>query len=258
MQTPNYKFSKRLIVGLSAVSLSVAVISGLFTQVQAQSQTVSRDQPSSTSISPIVRFEPVDDRPLDDSRGGASRPTDIKCSRDESYHPAMTPLLPASKQGLTSTPRPTFWVYIPQTSAPQAHFTLKDENNQGVYQALIPITKTGEIVSVSLPENQPPLEVGKTYQWSVALICQPTQTDIPIVSGKVRRVKPDSALGTQLGKSTSLEQAASYGQAGMWYDMVNSLAQLRKTQSADSTIAANWVHLLNSVGLEDIATKPLQ
>ncbi len=258
MQTPKSQFSKRRALGLRALSLSVAIISSWFTQVQAQSQTVPRGQPSSTSISPIVKFEPLDDQQLDDSRGGASRPTEVKCSRDEAYRPAMTALLPASKQGLTITPHPTFWVYIPPTSSPQAHFTLKDENNQGVYQAIIPITKTGEIASVSLPENQPPLEVGKTYQWSVALICQPSQTDIPLVSGKVRRVEPDSALRTELGKSTSLEQAASYGKAGMWYDMLNSLAQLKKSQSSDTTIAANWVHLLNSVGLEDIATKPLQ
>ncbi len=92
----------------------------------------------------------------------------------------------------------------------------------------------------------------------MALICQPTQTDIPIVSGKIRRVELDWTLQTQLEKKNSLDQAALYGQAGVWYDMLNSLAQLKKTQPNETTIAANWVHLLNSVGLEEIATKPLQ
>jgi hypothetical protein len=34
-----------------------------------------------------------------------------------------------------------------------------------------------------------------------------------------------------------LEQAALYGKAGIWYDSVNLLAQLRKTQPSDQALA---------------------
>lgn len=258
MKRPNPQFSQCTLLTLSLLSLSITVFSSLFTQVPAQSQTVPRDQTAYTNITPIVKFQPPSGRRVGDSRGGATRPTAVKCSQDAAYRPSMTPLLPDSKQGLTNMRHPTFWVYVPPTSAPQIHFTLKDENNRGIYQSLIPITKTGEIISINLPEDGPPLDVGKTYQWSVALLCQPTQTDIPIVGGKIELVEPDSVLRTQLEQKTALEQAASYGQAGIWYDMVNNLAQLRKTQPNNSTITTNWIQLLNSVGLEDIATKPVQ
>ena len=262
MKTTKFKILKPMMLGLSILSLSIAVNSDLFTQVQAQSDlALTAAESSSTEFTPIVTFKPDSNEELDASKGGASRPTDIKCSNDETYNPPMTSLLPASQQGLTVTTHPTFWVYIPQTSAPQAHFTLKDENNRGVYQTRFPINKVGRIVSISLPKDEFPLEVGNTYRWSVALICQPTQTDIPIVGGKVKRVELNSTTITTQNSGTSSElllaEAVSYGKAGYWYDMLHSLAQLRQTHPNDNIITTNWVHLLNSEGLEKIATKPL-
>jgi Domain of Unknown Function (DUF928) len=246
---------------LIALSLSFTVFSSLLTPAQAQINP--NTQLSAISINPIVRFEPPDDQKVDDSRGGASRPTAVKCSQDgQTVSPAMTPLTPNSKQGLTVASHPTFFVYIPPTSAPQAHFTLRDENNRGVYQSLLPIKNTGGVVSITLPTDQPPLEIGKTYLWSVALLCQPTQTDTPMVGGQVRRVELKSAQisprytsGTTSQKAL-VEQAALYGKSGIWYDSVNLLAQLRKTQPSDQALATNWVQLLDSVGLEAIASQP--
>ncbi|NEP12118.1 MAG: DUF928 domain-containing protein [Symploca sp. SIO2C1] len=256
MKTAQFKILKLMMLGLS-----VAVFSGLFIQVQAQSQRTLRSESTSSNITPIVNFEPPNEQKIDKSRGGASRPTDIKCSRDETYSPPMTSLLPSSQQGLTVATHPTFWVYIPQTSAPQAHFTLKDENNRGVYQTRLPIKKAGRILSISLPKDKSPLEVGKTYRWSVALICQPTQTDIPIVGGKVKRVESNSALMSHQSVGTSsellLEEAVSYGKEGYWYDMLNNLAKLRQTHPDDNIITTNWINLLNSEGLEKLANKPL-
>lgn len=241
-----------------AFPLSLSVFSNLLAPVQAQTPI------NANSIVPIVSFEPPDDQQtLDDSRGGASRPTAVKCSQDQATSPSMTPLTPGSKLGLTVAAHPTFFVYIPATSAQQAHFTLKDDNNRGVYQTLLPISNEGGVVGITLPEDKPALELGKTYSWSVALICQPTQTDTPMVRGQVRRVEvkagqiPSNFLNSMNSQKSALEQAALYGKAGIWYDSINLLAQLRKTQPNDQTLATNWVKLLDSVGLEAIANQPL-
>lgn len=265
MKNLKFKPPKRMPLSLTTLSLTIGVVSSLFIQAQAQSPLTLRSQVVTSGITPVVNFEPPDDQTTaDDSRGGASRPTAVKCSQDQAANPSMMPLLPASNQGLTVAEHPTFFVYIPQTSALQAHFTLKDENNRGVYQTLFPITKTGGIVSISLPQKQPSLEVGKTYRWSVALICQSPQTDIPVVSGQVRRVNLDSARAipsstnsNQLENKQLLEQAALYGKAGIWYDTVTLLAKLRKAQPNDNALTANWVKLFDSVGLNAIANQPL-
>ncbi|NEP00979.1 MAG: DUF928 domain-containing protein [Symploca sp. SIO2E9] len=256
MRIAKFKITKPMTLGLSALSLAMTVFSGLLTQVRAQSEITFRGNYDYIQITPIVQFLPPNGDKVDNTRGGASR-AEIKCSQDQAYRPPLRVLLPASNQGLTVATHPTFLVYLPKTSAPRVHFTLRDENNRGVYQTTLPIVKTGGIVSISLPEEQPPLELGKTYQWSVALICQLAQTDIPFASGKVRRVAINSALSSQLDNNNLLQQASSYGQAGIWYESLVILAQLRKTRPDDQVITDNWLQLLNSVGLEEIAAEPL-
>ncbi|NEO32269.1 MAG: DUF928 domain-containing protein [Symploca sp. SIO3C6] len=256
MRIAKSKITKPMNFGLSTLSLSIAVFSGLLTQLRAQSEINFRGNYGDSKITSIVKFVPPSDQIVDNSRGGASR-AEIKCSHDQAYNHSFKALLPASNQGLTVATHPSFLVYLPKTSAPIIHFTLRDENNRGVYQTTVPIVKTGGIVSISLPEDQPPLQLGKTYQWSVALICQPTQTDIPFASGKVRRIELNSSLSSQLDNKNLLQQAFSYGQAGIWYESLVILAQLRKTRPDDQTIADNWLQLLNSVGLEEIAAEPL-
>ena len=247
--------SRRTTLSLSLLSFVVAGVSGLFAQAAAQSQLTDWAQ-STPDINSVVHFEPPTSESVDDSRGGASRPTDIKCIQDEAYHPSLTALLPPSKRGLTIQSHPTFFIYIPQTSAPQAHFTLKDESNQGIYQAFLPLAQTQGILRVRLPENSPALELGVTYQWSLALICEPTQTDIPMVSGHVRRIAPAPALRSQFASESRLQQVVAYGQAGIWYDMLQRLSQIWQTQPNDHTIALNWLNLLNSEGLTAISNEP--
>lgn len=257
MNTLKFLVSKPSLLHWLALPLSLTISANFLTAVQAQTPI------NANSINPIVSFEPPDDqKTLDDSRGGASRPTAVKCSQDKAANPSMTPLTPGQKLGLTVAAHPTFLVYIPITSAQQAHFTLKDENNRGVYQTLLPISNSGGVVGITLPEDKPPLELGKTYSWSVALICQPTQTDTPMVRGQVRRVELKAtprlnATDSTMSQKALLEQAALYGKSGIWYDSISLLAQLRKTQPNDQTLATNWVKLLDSVGLNTIANQPL-
>lgn len=256
MRIAKFKKTKHITLCLSTLSLFIAIYSGLLTQVRAQSEITFRGNYSYTKITPIVEFVPPSQEKVDNTRGGASR-GEIKCSQDEVYGPSVRALLPASQQGFTVATHPSFLVYLPKTSAPIVHFTLRDENNRGVYQTTFPIVKTGGIISISLPEDQPPLQLSKTYQWSVALICQPAQTDIPFASGQVRRIKLNSALSSQLDHNNLLQQASFYGQAGIWYESLVILAQLRKTRPDDQIITDNWLQLLNSVGLEEIAAEPL-
>ncbi|MEO8890072.1 MAG: DUF928 domain-containing protein [Coleofasciculaceae cyanobacterium] len=258
MKTLKILFSKPSLFHLIALSVSLTVFSNLFTPVKAQTQS------SPSTLMPVVSFEPPDDqKTLDDSRGGASRTTTVKCSQDQAYSPSMTALTPGSKLGLTVASHPTFFAYIPATSAQQAHFTLKDDHDRGVYQTLLPINSAGGVVSITLPEDKPPLELGKTYSWSVALMCQPTQTDTPMVRGQVRRVELKAGqmpnqINSMMSQKAILEQAALYGKSGIWYDSINLLAKLRQAQPNDQTLATNWVKLLDSVGLEAVANQPLK
>lgn len=80
----------------------------------------SRSASRPATNTPLIMFEPPTDEKVDNSRGGASRPTDVKCMHDESYGFPMTALVPQSGVGLTTSSHPTLMVYVPPTMATQA------------------------------------------------------------------------------------------------------------------------------------------
>ncbi|MEM8810419.1 MAG: DUF928 domain-containing protein [Cyanobacteria bacterium P01_G01_bin.38] len=244
-----------LLLGLSLSSASQADTPSSKTPSPRPLSPVT-GRPSGTSAStPIVRFEPPTDDDVDDSRGGASRPTEVKCAQDETYPAPLTALVPRSSVGLTVAARPNLLIYVPPTTATQAHFTLRDANHRGLYQTQIPLTQTGGILSVPLPADSPELRVGESYQWSLALLCQPTQTDMPITRGQIQRV--ELADASALNGQSLLIQAATYGQAGVWHDMLARLVRLQQTQPEDSALSANWAELLQAENLGAIANAPL-
>jgi hypothetical protein len=205
-----------------------------------------------------VTFDPPGDGKPDDTAGGASRDGGT-CPEDaRAIGPSITPLKPANYQGLTVAEHPTFFVYVPQTSAKKALFVLKDEKEDYFYQKTIPIPRTAGIVSFRLPDEAPAIKIGKTYQWSLIMICgEAIRPDNPGVEGKIQRIEANPELLRQLKNLSPLERAALYGKNGVWYDTLASLAEQRRSQPNDSTLAATWEKLLKSVGLEAIATQSL-
>jgi hypothetical protein len=256
-----------LSVGLSIELLLASVLP---IQVSAQlTDATSGNVLSSHSIG-RVSFEPPNDGQPENTTGGASRSGKV-CPQDaKDLNPSLTLLKPANYQALTVAEHPTFFVYVPQTSAKKALFVLKDESEDYYYQKSLPIPSTAGVVNFTLPPDVPALKIGKNYQWSVVLICgEAIRPDSPAVVGQIRRIELNSILSSQLKNLSSLERAALYGKNGIWYDTLATLAQLRRdsstqsiatiapTQPDDSTLAASWEELLKSVGLEAIATKPL-
>lgn len=169
----------------------------------------------------------------------------------------LTALAPAQNFGYTLSDYPTFFVYVPQFYAENAvasQFILSDENDNELYRATFQTTRTSGIISLSLPANAnlPPLELGKNYHWSFALVCDADDPSADVVVDSwIQRVEPTASLTSQL-QQASLEQRPSiYAQQGIWYDAINSLATLR-SRSGGPVPASQWVNLLNSVGLVHI------
>jgi hypothetical protein len=169
----------------------------------------------------------------------------------------LTALVPAQNFGYTSTNYPTFFVYVPQfyaENAVAAEFILSDEDDNELYKATFQTARTSGIISLSLPANAnlPPLEVGKNYHWSFALICEMSDRSADVVVDSwIQRIEPSTTLQAEL-QQTSLEQRPSiYAQQGIWYDAISSLATLR-SQTGGPVPASQWVNLLNSVGLVHI------
>lgn len=236
------------LLALMCITLLANLLPGLSTPLQASE--VRQRSPLKVTFQP-----PGEDRPRE-TAGGASRGE--QCPQDTNVNPYITPLIPAGNTRLlTATARPTFFVYVPQTSAQKAFFSLQDEQHNNYYQSFLTLDRQSGIASISLPADAPALEVGKPYRWYFVLMCDNIlKPDSPLVEGHIQRIEPALALISRLEEATPLERAALYGEAGIWYDTLATLAQLRRSNPNQLTLATNWEELLKSVGLEAIASQP--
>ena len=176
-----------------------------------------------------------------------------------------------SNMSLTAAGHPTFWLYVPYTSSSTARhpitkieFVLQDENRKNMYQTSIPKPQISPgVVGVQLPFTAPSLEVNKTYQWYFQVYCHPqaavdatVEPDASIQSW-VQRVVLNPSLESQLKQATPQERVALYSNAGIWFEAVTTLAQLRRQNPNNAKLREEWVKLLKDVDLDAIADEPI-
>ncbi|HAZ46044.1 MAG TPA: hypothetical protein DDW76_31135 [Cyanobacteria bacterium UBA11369] len=179
------------------------------------------------------------------------------CSEGETIpNPPLTALMPINSLALTVAERPTFFVYVPATSAQTAEFVLKDENDENVFTTKIDLKRESGIVSISLPAEVKPLETGKNYRWYFDLVCNSGKR-IFLDGLMVQRIEKSADLQSQLQQAKERDRPNVYAQNGLWYDTLMALAQMRRSAANNATITADWKQLLESAGLKQIADKPL-
>ena len=110
--------------------------------------------------------------------------------------------MPKGNHGLTLAERPTIFVYLLNTSAKQVVLTFQDESGDTFKPVFLEINPEGVaeniasrsmIASFRLPDDQPPLTVGKNYQWSLTVICGETlQLNDPITDQQFGQVLENS------------------------------------------------------------------
>ncbi|NJK27983.1 MAG: DUF928 domain-containing protein [Coleofasciculaceae cyanobacterium SM2_3_26] len=112
----------------------------------------------------------------------------------------------------------------------------------------------------SSPSSTMPLEAGKTYEWSVAIVCNPSErTEDWVATGRVRRATLTAAQAEQLQQVSDLEKAAFYARSGIWFEAADTLVTLRLSDPENYTLAAVWEDFLKSesVNLAAIAQTAL-
>lgn len=224
-------------------------------------QTVVYAQENSNSASNKqlkVTFNPPERRKPRSSAGGASRSIGECINSAENTPLPLTPLVPNSAAGLTVASHPTVLAYVPKTNVDRGFFSWQDQEGNHHYQTIVPINNKTRIISLTLPDKAPPLEVGKVYQWSLALMCNGIlRPDSPTLQGDIERIAMDEDLKSGVNNTNKLQDAVIYAQEGIWYETVAILAQLHKSEPLNADLLANWQELLTSVGLEKFSSTPL-
>lgn len=187
------------------------------------------------------------------------------CVTDSSI--PLTALVPANNLGLTTEEYPQFFWFMPKVSARMAEFTLYDVdeellNRKLIYKTMLPLSPTGGVTHLKLtpdkltPDNKklPPLNVGQTYRWSVAVVCNPKnrESDL-VVDGWIRRVQPESRIREQLQQGGLRDRAIASARNGIWYDALSTVSQLQCSNPNETV----WQNLLESVGLAEVGQQSL-
>lgn len=182
----------------------------------------------------------------------------------------LTALVPTGGMGLTTTPYPTVFWFMPANTAVAVRFTLYELDEHLAdraqrYQAVLQSNGEAGVASLTLPAQAglPPLAVGKTYRWQVALICEAEDLaeaeEMPGANGWIRRLEAKPVLEPTLKTATLREQFRRYAQTGIWYDALTALAAARRAAPSQTQLVQDWSRLLRSepVGLAAIAEQPL-
>lgn len=171
-------------------------------------------------------------------------------SRGETCVPKAPPLIalvPQSNSGLTTVANPILFFYIPKTTAPRLELTVVNEQSKKVYQQSYQPSNRAGVVGLRLPRNT--LTVGEPYKWSFSIVCNPTdRTSDLIVAGAIQRVD-DPILKRKLATAPLQQRATLYAEAGVWYDSLAALAELRSTRPTDARLEADWEALLAAEGV---------
>jgi hypothetical protein len=171
--------------------------------------------------------------------------------------PSLTALMPDRNYGLVTRDHATLFWYVPSTSAMTvAEFVLLDESNREIYKTAMQLSGKPGIVGLTLPDNQ--IETDKDYHWYFSLVCDPQDRSGDLLTeGWIRQIEPDANLTSKLQAAAPEAQPTIYAEAGIWYAALSTLANQLRSQSNNPALMQQWRTLLGSVGLEDLADKPL-
>ncbi len=177
----------------------------------------------------------------------------------------LTALIPESNIGITVAEYPTFFFYIPKANlerVERVELAIVDKNNNLIYEKelSLKLKYPNRIVSIDLSNSPslPALKVGESYYWIFSVgFDEVDRSGDAYVQGWIKRVSLDSTLQHKLDTALPQEKPAIYASNGIWFDALTSLAKLRCSYPYEATFRSDWESLLQQVGLQEIAKKPL-
>jgi hypothetical protein len=183
--------------------------------------------------------------------GGGSRT--LQCQLPPGQLPSA--LAPRDQIGWTDRDHPRFWVYLPPHEATRLEFSLYDRNHSGIYQVMLPVAAGSGMQPIDLPIDAPALDPQVTYQWTVALVCNPERrTQDWVMGGWIQRQPIGLALASQLAQTQGVERIQRYAQGGFWYEALDQMLTLQQAQPDSPMLQAALVDLLKAAGLDPMAS----
>jgi hypothetical protein len=152
---------------------------------------------------------------------------------------------------VTIVSQPVLFWQLSATTDYGVNFTLIDPAE---VDAIVDVTLPGPfeagINRVALSDYGAHLDPGRTYEWFVALVPDPTRRSLDIVTrGAVRRLVPEADLEQQLAGTAGAERTNRLAAAGIWYDALDAIEDEVAAAPSDRTVLARRSALLEQAGV---------
>lgn len=159
--------------------------------------------------------------------------------------------------GLTTKENPTFWFYVPHKlkSIKNAKFSLRNRQNNTIYEKELQLADTPGLISVSLPANALSLKVGEWYQYYLFMDidCNLNRSRKEFAQAWVKREAIASGFESKLERISPRQRGLFYAKNGIWYDAMVSFAKLKYVSGTNS----EWMQMLDSIGLSEFSQIPV-
>ena len=166
---------------------------------------------------------------------------------------AVTLLVPQNHTATTISERPTFFWHLSQKLSLPLRFTLLEPGKKPILTK--ELKPEPGIVALKLPQNAAPLEVGKTYRWTVTVVCNPSKPSRNLFAQAwIERVPVPTEV--QLSNNTKDTSFCSlnYARAGIWYNALScNYTTLVKNQNNHKNSWQQFQSLLREIDLAYIA-----
>lgn len=150
--------------------------------------------------------------------GGYTSTTGTRGGCNSVGEASLSLLAPTNHVGQTASKYPTFAWFVPETKSLPMEFRLYKygDDNQLQLQNWWKMQSQFGVMTLSLPENQPSLELGQRYVWQVAVLCDFNHPSNDLVAtAEVDVVEIPSIINI---KENAGKQVDVLAEAGLWYD----------------------------------------
>jgi Domain of Unknown Function (DUF928) len=199
---------------------------------------------------PSVKYQPPNrNAPQRTDGTGVRSSTGFRCPTSENSL-FIAALAPTSHTGDTIAPRPTLYTYFSGTEPIEVK--LREIGTiTNVWKQTLQAPASG-FAAIAYPSDAPELQTGKTYQWSVEVVCNSNKRsqNKGYTVARIQRVAEPVPLKDDLAKATTaIDRAQVYANQSLWYEALDSLASASLAAPTDLALRNQLIDLLEQGGL---------
>ncbi len=167
----------------------------------------------------------------------------------------VTLIVPQDHTATTVSAHPIFFWHLSQKLSLPLRFTLLEPGKKPLFTK--ELKPDPGIVALKLPENSPPLEIGKTYRWTVTVVCNQKKPSRNLfATAWIKRAS--SPAFNQLSEVSADTSFCSleYAKAGIWYDALScNYALLVENQKDLNHNSPEFWSLLEEIDLQNLVQR---